>query len=652
MPKLRKSRRGRKKKPLLVNSKSEKNSSAKKQSPASSTSETSPFRGFSDKEDPINKEELFDRLLEPVSSNLRRNIKTYSNKKKTNVSECRLLEFHDCKNREQIIHWLNDNQNLFDKLTQTQPQDSYSVMSDVTFDMPSVSQQNTPRSRKKKKIKPRSPYKLRARSLDITIEKNGRKCRNKRHSLAGGTPSLEYLHIDEIVTNEDVAIPAQKDAINLIDLMEDEYLDNIEREITTHKNQNLSGWDRLKDMNKSITIKKPKQLDIVLQSGEKKEPESFPCYDYEVLENYFVENMEKILSKQESPSTDERFTLRNAINVGKNFLMILKKLNVNGKEKELEDIIPIVTEIKQVFAKFGKTNSTQTSEITVFDKNVQTVLNVITTSVQTELETVDSCMQTSIANLCNKNLQTESNTTNAEVQTENFDSSKIILNRQSTVASTTPSDLLFADDLDREQVNKAFENAFILEEEIKKNEGEVCCDELEEERKNESENKKPVQCNELEEERKNENENERKAQCDDFDDDFDFNFNTEELVKACKDKIIIKDKKDSQLSLIVPCETARESLKGVKRSHVESPCKAGGNRSKRPCAKFIHDDLSVTFSTCDEENEENEGKVMEFSQECDNYEVSSSKLIFDFFLTDCTCVIVHLLFGQPVQILN
>ncbi|EFA04146.2 uncharacterized protein LOC103313062 [Tribolium castaneum] len=597
MPKSRNPGRGRKKKPLSSRSKSSscknrdrkgspvpqtsRQGAPKTHSPLSSNSETSPFKGYGDNARQTGaKEDLFDKLLKPEFVNLHKSIKTYSNKKKASrANETRLLEFHDCKNRDEIVQWLNDNRNVFDRLTQTQSQDCFSVVSDaLTFDMPSVSQLHTPRTkRSRQEVQPRrSPYKLRARSLDIHVKKNGPSGRSKRHSVAGDTPDLEDYHIEEAVTDEEVPAPA---AIEIIDFMEDEYLDNLEREmLRERKNHSNSGWERIKDMSKSITPKKPKQLDIVLQSGDRKdsslEDESFPCYDYELLENYFIENMEDMMLKREDSSvsghSDGRNTLRNAINVGKLFLTMVRKLTQGGNKEHLGEILPIVAEIKQLFSTSGKNSSTQTPIIQNYSKIIQSEPNTTNIAIQTELETIDTSIQTDNLS-CHKNIQTEIK------NTEKVETVPQILHRESTTATSTPSDLIFIDQ-ENEDVTKAFEP--------EKNQDKII--------------------------------SVKEPECDAFDDDLDFNFNTEELIKASKIVEKNDDVRDSgQSCLIVLHASGKESVKGVKRYQAESPLGGEGSRTKRPCAKFLRDDLSVAFSTCADEDRK-EGEVIQLEEDSDD----------------------------------
>ncbi|XP_044268828.1 uncharacterized protein LOC123014008 [Tribolium madens] len=703
MAKSSKSGRGRKKRSSSSRSKSSSNKKSgspvpqtsrqnapKTQSPLSSNSETSPFKGFNIVDPVEDKEDLFDRLLEPGFVNLHKNIKTYSNKRKASrANDTHLLEFHDCKNREEIVQWLNDNRNAFDRLTQTQTQDCCSAVSDTaaTFDMPSVSQQNTPsakRARKRNVKHRRSPYKLRARSLDIRIKKNGPSGRSKRHSLAGDTPELEDYHIEDAVTDEEVYIPAPKDAMEIIDLMEDEYLDNIEREmLQDKKNSNTSGWERIKDMSRSITPKKPKQLDIMLLSGDKKdtnvekEKDSFPCYDYDLLEKYFIENMGKIMGQNDSISgcTDVSFTLQNAINVGKNFLTLVRKLKHTQRE-HLREIWPLVTEIKHLFSTFDKNSSTQTSPIQNLvqsepnvtnisiqtdtfalnnsncHKNTQTEIAKISVEVQTEkidnvpqvlhqpetkkisieiqtekivdvpqvlhqpetkkisievqTEKIDDVqvldqpetkkisikVQTEKINNISQVLhQPETKKISSEVQTEKIDDVPQLLHRESTSATSTPSDLMFIDEREMGEVAKALEPGF---------------------RSRDSGDEETEA---------------KESQRDPFGDDSDFDFNTDDIMKGCEQKTVEKNRDSGQSCLIVTDETGKESVKGVKRGQTESPVGGEGSKSKRPCAKFIRDDLSVAFSTCVDDESRRGEEIVLISEESDDS-------VYDEYLTN------------------
>jgi hypothetical protein len=633
MAKTKKSSRSKKKKKGATTSTSKSASSGKSppvrrrsgrnkpsgvQSPNSSNSQTSPFKGYDEtlsrhkkverprvfeglirgeaKTAADENKDPFDRLLdENYKSNFHSNMKTYTNRRKT-ANRVELLEFQDCKNRDEVVRWLNDNRNVFDRLTQTQTHtqcdDSELVL---TLDMPSVSQVNVNTTRlnrsntKSVRRRRRSPYKLRARSLDIHIKKNEFSGRSKRHSLAGDTPVMENYHIEEAVTDEEFPIPVEKDAKIIIDLMEDEYLNTIEKEILQRdekKNQSVTGWDRIKDFNKTMnrTMKRPKQLKIELQTCEnKKEGRLDNSYDLDAMENYFIENMEKMLQSgnrgcEESPA---KKSMRSALDAGKQFMSELSKLAESEKEKCLREFESVMSELKQMFAKCTSSKNVQTETSTV-DAVVQTETNTFDGVAQTETSAVDAQVQTKpdeslyccqncannnvtkSANTLNKMVQTEVDRVSVDVQTETLQDK-----RQSTTSSATPSDIFVFDEKEDQAIRAAF----------------------------------------------------------------DVDFNTEEMrieAEASKNEASSGDGRQSVL-IVSSAESQQDGSKGVKRLQPESPVGDSGKfQSKRPCAKFINEDLSVGFVSCVEEQDGGKvGREAQFSEESDdiNYDEYLTKLL-------------------------
>ncbi|RZC38517.1 uncharacterized protein BDFB_005284 [Asbolus verrucosus] len=574
-------------------------------------SDTSPFKGF-DHSQPLaqNKENIkgrklfddglaedenntFDRLLDPNYKSRFHNIRTYTNKKKV-AHESRLLEFQDCKNRESIIRWLNDTHNVFDRLTQTQCD---SVRNDdnevpLTLDMPSVSQMDMSKSNRfnnRNTQTRRSPYRLRARSLNIQIKKNSSVGRSKRYSLAGDTPSMENYYIEEVVTDEEAPIPAEK---IIVDLMEDEYLDNIEKAMLQSDSEKKS---------QKGAKKKPRQLKITtLQCSQNKKNlvDSYPTFNLDDLENYFIENMEKVMnvSRQDAyVSTTQQgvdvqtFSLQDVINTGNNLILMLRKLL--GRD-DLTELQPMLSNMKEIFTGLNLSRnqmrkaSTQTVILENMDKELQTEANVTSVEVQTEdLYECQNCANNNIVIknnvlpdlvLSDKIVQTEDRMNSLEIQSNN-DSQNYAKNHQKLVristTSSTASNLSMTEQMERIatpvsncSLNKTLDDVcFNTEDAVR---GEV------------------GQNDQLE--------------------SLDICFNTEDILRKEGNQNDVKNESGGS--------------KGVKRLLPKSPPRdSEGLQSKRPCNKFINDDLTIDFMSCTERGRRRapDEEVIQLSEDSD-----------------------------------
>lgn len=121
------------------------------------------------------KKDAFDLLMETSPADLtvkkNKNIKTYSRNrdKQDNNKEFyqKLVEFEDNNYRLNIIDWLCDNRNRFDRLTQTQSIiDDDSDVSTYSFNMSSISQEHkmVPYN-----VKSHSSNRKRTRSLEVKV---------------------------------------------------------------------------------------------------------------------------------------------------------------------------------------------------------------------------------------------------------------------------------------------------------------------------------------------------------------------------------------------------------------------------------------------------------------------------------------------------
>ncbi|XP_017782878.1 PREDICTED: intracellular protein transport protein USO1-like [Nicrophorus vespilloides] len=184
-----------------------------------------------------------DNIVEPfdVIANNRPALKTYKNNTRVNRNEHQEIadeqhSFQNSQSREDIIKWLTDNKNDFDRLTQT------TMNSDSSGDFISE-------SHKKRKVKRDAKEKLMRRCKSFNEQESVKKTKSTLKRRSTGNADLR-----------------SKDKVKLIHLMqkmEDECLDNLNKEFT-------SGWKRLKTLNRSSKKKSPPLKKLKVQKSQQK----------------------------------------------------------------------------------------------------------------------------------------------------------------------------------------------------------------------------------------------------------------------------------------------------------------------------------------------------------------------------------------------
>ena len=189
-----------------------------------------------------NSYDAFDKLLANSTNNPHFKSKlpltrTYSRNscknKKSKVKVCdKVVSFENDENRKKIVDWLNDNKNKFDRLTQTQQivaQDIFNEESAASFNVPSISQQN---SRHLNNLSCEHPFDdvdesmCYTRSLgDLMLDDNCCKVYLKRHTIC-----CEYL--DDRVKHSNKLNVDVEDVV--LQMLEEKCLDNIDVEMSAN----------------------------------------------------------------------------------------------------------------------------------------------------------------------------------------------------------------------------------------------------------------------------------------------------------------------------------------------------------------------------------------------------------------------------------
>lgn len=557
----------------------------------------------------------FDRLLGKTYENhfhAVNNIKTYTNKKKKlPPPEAQLLEFQDCKNKELILNWLNNTENVFDRLTQTQcHQNDSNHDTQLSLNMPSVSQISPKKVSKRSPKKRTSPYKLRARSLDITInKKNSESGRNKTYSLS------EDGQFDCDLESSD-KIPAEKNAKIIIDYIEDGYIESLEQEMKQQLDNSVKNDNTVKPR----TEPKKRNVSISPQKITAIPPEVMTkSFDMHTFENYLTKNIQKCMQDQ-SLSDEEKDDVELALDHGVNLTKILKTL-LNKNYPKINRLNEITDELLQILQSYKNINLKPTSA----DVETQTIhyqTKTIATQTGQKSRLVDKELQTEEykCEKCNeekkvvdKNIQTEEYKCLACKDNSNLklkEDEKLVqttinsneLNFKRSSGTSTPSDIfirsgnfidkqdLFSDNLHDDSLDN-----FVFEtEDILKDVNKVKIDEKQREDKiaiNEEQDDLSMTgppCAQVE------------IQVD-VHVEADLNKKSEVNNNSQNNKVEtqLKTNKENDNSEIIDLVCSGHSNttedKGLKRIRPESP---QASSSKRPCNRFIQEDLSIAFDSC------------------------------------------------------
>ncbi|CAG9837328.1 unnamed protein product [Diabrotica balteata] len=223
----------------------------------------------------LSKEDAFDRLLKRSQEflvNKKGSKHKYTGKKKHKDEEYQILDFHDDSNKNDVLHWLNDNRNKFDRLTQTQV--SMERIDYDTGDIPNIDLTSVSQINRKRQIKvPVRPVRRgRARSLSLEVKLKREKSRLSDGSILG----VENYTIEDN-TEEYVIKKAEENVI--MHIMEDEYLNKMEKDFIKKSappkeqqttQSSTTGWERIEKITKTLRKKEkvPKKLNVSVQQTQ------------------------------------------------------------------------------------------------------------------------------------------------------------------------------------------------------------------------------------------------------------------------------------------------------------------------------------------------------------------------------------------------
>ncbi|XP_072390412.1 uncharacterized protein [Diabrotica undecimpunctata] len=341
----------------------------------------------------LSKEDAFDRLLKRSQEflvNKKGSKHKYTGKKKHKDEEYQILDFHDDSNRNEVLHWLNDNRNKFDRLTQTQvcmERMDYDTGDIPNIDLTSVSQVN-----RKRQIKaPVRPVRRgRARSLSLEVKLKREKSRLSDGSLLG----VENYTIEDN-TEEYVIKKAEENVI--MHIIEDEYLNKMEKDFIKKSappkeqqttQSSTTGWERIEKITKTLRKKEkvPKKLNVSVQQTQ-------TTRGRKMLDKVLSE---RDIKKQSSPvkedlnnptcSTDEsddvvrkttrRSTRSNTRKSGGTENQSLDKGSIRATETDNEkDKDPHHIEIKAIIHKSADTNQSDNMKVKEITENSKEIID-------------------------------------------------------------------------------------------------------------------------------------------------------------------------------------------------------------------------------------------------------------------------------------
>nr|XP_023011827.1 uncharacterized protein LOC111502085 isoform X1 [Leptinotarsa decemlineata] len=241
----------------------------------------------------------------------------YHNKKKQQQEKeytHKILDFDDHETKYDVLRWLNDTRNKFERMTLTQSFDVENNDNISTTDLVSVSQvrqnESVPPLRSTTKCRPR------ARSLDISTKK----VLDTRNREGSCVDVADNYVIEDADTEEEKIVKKVEENV-LLNIIEDRYLDKLENEIqnkvnceTTPKNlpqeaQNTqpstSGWERIGKIKKTLRKKEkaPKKLNITVKSSQASQKKD--CTDSSIKNSAQKESPIN-LNKIQSPRQEDR----------------------------------------------------------------------------------------------------------------------------------------------------------------------------------------------------------------------------------------------------------------------------------------------------------------------------------------------------------
>lgn len=145
----------------------------------------------------------------------------------------RIKSFKNNENRDSVIHWLNDNKNRFDRITQTQRSVS-SRYSQESLDMPSVSQLKQVKGEIRAKL-----TNLRRRAMSIDVEREIIQCEPRIR--CNSWPCESANNLEDYLADEEYAFLLLEEIKTTAALKqkEEEFLDSIETELKMQANNKL-----------------------------------------------------------------------------------------------------------------------------------------------------------------------------------------------------------------------------------------------------------------------------------------------------------------------------------------------------------------------------------------------------------------------------
>lgn len=365
-----------------------------------------------------------------------------------------LHTFADDENRNSIIHWLNDNKNKFDTITQTQ-QSVYSKCSQESVGMPSVSQI------KKMKALPLAHPQIRHRSSSVEhdneISSSVARIRCNTWPCEGADQvegPVTTQHMVRLLEEMQTTVALKQKEEEFLDAIESELkLQECSRRVEPAKSSNSSkmrretgqvikkmegqapsGKNTEKTGDCNITVLQPV---VLLENMKIAESSSQKSYDLDVVEAYFNENLTKIVNKGagvsgDSPEFRKPITRANSARSNEKFEEPKKTIVPENKKTAglagEDDRGCSVQSSKELIAKFQnsiskmqlESNTKRVSQNCRLMKHYATKIQNILESIQSGAEQNGECdfQFSPLPDVCLPQSAKKYDTANVETQTE------------------------------------------------------------------------------------------------------------------------------------------------------------------------------------------------------------------------------------------